>query len=257
MPDLADGIYEHRIKQGIIFVVDTSDALSDRIEQINDTINASISLIRERDNAFPDYTYRVGVLSYGGKCCWSPFDKLISPLDCSAVELKAGGKNNIGDALRELDVKMSRKALFKEPPFSTRSIIIIISCSTPETDYQEQLKSVWKNGWFARSTIICIGIGNNVDIHMLAKIAQDSGSIIQMNDFCNLKSVTKMCLDEAMKLQYGRYGTYSSAGAQVVSEIAEKNISFVMQSDILNKDDIVETYFSIQENLWDDDDSWD
>ena len=97
----------------------------------------------------------------------------------------------MGDALKELNSKLSRHAFLDSIAGNLMPIIIVMSDGYANDEYLKPLEEIKKNRWFKRATKIGFAIGDDADLEMLAKIVGDSEAVIKTTDMSMFSKMIK------------------------------------------------------------------
>jgi uncharacterized protein YegL len=201
MPKIEDGTKNARKILPIIYVIDTSGSMAGtRIAAVNQAMNETIDVLKEVSDKNPTAELKIGVLQFASGASWvTNEDQLVFMDDFYWNDLTAGGITDLGAALDELYIKMSRSAFFNEEVGYKVPVLIFMSDGGPTDDYKSALKKITDNNkWFKVSTKICLAIDEDSDVEVLQEIAgcgdKDKGSesVIQVSDMETLKKLIRV-----------------------------------------------------------------
>lgn len=196
----------------IIYVIDTSGSMSgDRISAVNEAMYGTVDLMKDIARKEPNAEIKIGILSFASGAEWITKDAtgrpgLIYMEDFYWNDLTAGGMTDVGEALAELDQKMSRHAFFSEEVGYKMPVLIFMSDGAPTDDWKGALTKVNdSNKWFRWSTKICMAVGADADKDVLAMIAGRDGrpnieAVVEVTDVETLKKLIRVVSATASKI---------------------------------------------------------
>lgn len=260
----------------IIYVIDTSGSMAyDRIGAVNQAMYGTVDLMKDIARKEPNAEIKIGILSFDSGAEWVTKNTLGQPgliymEDFFWNDLTAGGLTDVGEALKELNDKMSRHSFFSDEVGYKMPVLIFMSDGEPTDDWEGALKKINDaNKWFRWSTKICMAVGSDANKDVLAKIAGRDGrpnpeAVIEVTDVETLKKLIKVVSATASKI-----GSVSRTGNDVQTDIlrevsAEMSDDDVVIQDQTNTDydqttnsstDMVSGFGGSQFDGWDDD--WD
>lgn len=220
----------------IIYVLDTSGSMAgDKISKLNEAMNETFEVLKEvsADNA--DAEIKVNVLSFASGAEWV-YPSMISLEDHYWNDLSAGGLTDVGDALNELNDKLSRSSMLVSSTGFCVPVIIFMSDGEPTDDWEKALVNINQtNKWFSHATKIAIAIGDEVDRDVLSllvgrlnkegRLVPNTEAVIQTSDVVTLKKLIKVVSTTASMVN--SKSRTSSAGDNVAKEIVEQAIADV------------------------------
>lgn len=232
MPSQDDVMPVARKVLPIIYVLDTSGSMAGgKIAKVNEAMNETFEVLKEvsADNA--DADIRVNVLSFSSGAEWI-YPSLISLEDYYWNDLDAGGLTDVGDALKELNDKLSRSSMLVSSTGFCVPAIIFMSDGEPTDDWEKALLEInQSNKWFKNATKIAIAVGDDADKDVLAKVVgrlkdgtmvPNTEAVIQTNDVETLKKLIKVVSVTASMVNSKSRTT--SANDNVAKEIVEQAI---------------------------------
>jgi uncharacterized protein YegL len=168
----------------VFYVLDTSVSMEGApIAALNramvETIKALGELAKQQKS---DCKLKIAVLSFNSTCRW------MQPLGPEEAEnfvwedLQAGGLSNIGEALEELDSKLSRSAFLSDPSGNYLPLMIFMTDGYANDDYKKALNKIRENTWFKLGTKIGFAIGDDPDTGMIAEIVGDPEAVLRTDD---------------------------------------------------------------------------
>jgi uncharacterized protein YegL len=168
----------------VFYVLDTSERMTGApIAALNRAIFETIMTLGETaKQQKPDCKLKIAVLSFNSTCGW------MQPLGPEEAEnfvwedLQAGGMSNIGEALGELDSKLSSSAFLSDITGNYLPIIIFMTDGYATDDYKKALDKIRENPWFKRGTKIGFAIGDDPDTDMIAEIVGNPEAVLRTDD---------------------------------------------------------------------------
>lgn len=175
----------------LFFLVDTSGSMmGEKIGSLNDAIRETVPDLRELSKSNSDAAIKIAVLQFDTDVKWL----YPQPVDSEQFrwnDLQAGGLTSLGEALKELNSKLSKTQYLQEAAGSYAPVIILISDGGPTDDFDRALEEIKKNNWFKHSIKVAIAIGNDADKNVLAKLTGTSESVVEVHNKAALKSLIK------------------------------------------------------------------
>ena len=216
----------------IIYVLDTSGSMAgEKIAKVNEAMNETFDVLKEvsADNA--DAEIKINVLSFSSGAEWI-YSSLISLEDYYWNDLKAGGLTDVGDALKELNEKLSRSSMLVSSTGFCIPVIIFMSDGAPTDNWEKALLEINQNNkWFSHATKIAFAVGDDADKDILAQvvgrlkdgtIVPNTEAVIQTKDVETLKKLIKVVSTTASMVNSKSRTT--SAGDNIAKEIVEQAI---------------------------------
>ena len=172
----------------LFFLVDTSGSMmGEKIGSLNDAIRETVPDLRELSKSNSDAAIKIAVLQFDTNVKWL----YPQPVDSEQFrwnDLQAGGLTSLGEALKELNSKLSKTQYLQEAAGSYAPVIILISDGGPTDDFDRALEEIKKNNWFKHSIKVAIAIGNDADKNVLARFTGTSESIVEVHNKAALKN---------------------------------------------------------------------
>lgn len=247
----------------IIYVLDTSGSMSgEKIAKVNEAMNETFDVLKEisADNA--DAEVKINVLSFSSGAEWI-YPSLISLEDYYWNDLNAGGLTDIGDALNELNDKLSRSSMLVSSTGFCIPVIIFMSDGAPTDNWEKALLEINQtNKWFSHATKIAFAVGDDADKEVLGRvvgrltkdgnIVPNSEAVIQTKDVETLKKLIKVVSTTASMVNSKSRTT--SADNNIAKEIVEQAIVDVQPS---GKDALTPKPTPAPTDSFNKDDAWD
>ena len=175
MPGMDDFGATPRKALPIFYLLDTSGSMyGTPIGTLNSAMGETMEALKDLAKSNADAQLKIGVLEFNSSVRWKNPGGLQDVEDFFYEDLEAGGMTCMGDALKELNSKLSRHAFLDSIAGNLMPIIIVMSDGYANDEYLKPLEEIKKNRWFKRATKIGFAIGDDADLEMLAKIVGDS-----------------------------------------------------------------------------------
>ncbi len=217
----------------LFFLVDTSGSMiGEKIGSVNDAIFETVPEIKilSADNA--DAQIKIAALSFNSDVCWL-YDQPVDSESFSWNPLNAGGVTNLGEALEELNLKLSKNEFMKEATGSFAPVIILLSDGAPTDDYKKGLNTLKNNKWFRVAIKIAIAIGNDADKSVLTEITGNAEAVIEVHASSTLKKLIRFVSIRSSEINSKSSGVNSDKSLDIIDEIKD----FVDQENINDTDD--------------------
>lgn len=173
----------------LIFVIDTSSNMASSVSQINEGLQLAISRYRQDFGARQANLHlKMAVLLCGEKPQWMQND-FVGVENFNLRPITAGGKMNMGAALRELNSKLSENAFLAPTNGYFSPFIIFISDSHSADDYVLPLKELLNNNWFMRANKISLLSKPTADPEMMILLAGDIKSVARIDDYRQISGI--------------------------------------------------------------------
>ncbi len=182
MPNIYDGAVEvARRTMTLFFVVDTSGSMEgSKMGTLNSAVEEVIPEIRKISAENADAAIKIAVLEFSGGARW------ITPAPMDAEDftwsfLNADGLTDLGQACRQLDEKLSRKAFMSDVAGSFAPAIFLLSDGEPTDDYKPELSKLWQNNWFKKAIKVAVAIGDDANSDVLAEFTGSKEAVLTVH----------------------------------------------------------------------------
>ena len=190
MPEIKSLQGVPRRELDMFYVLDTSGSMTGTpIAVLNRAMIETIDVVKEQAKSNADANVKIAVLEFSSGCRWMQPHGPEELEDFYWEDLKAGGMTDIGEALKELDVKMSRNAFLNSITGAYLPVIIFMTDGYATDDYKKALSQISQNKWFSRATKIGFALGDDPDIAMITEIVGNREAIVRTDD---LETFAKM-----------------------------------------------------------------
>jgi uncharacterized protein YegL len=235
MPDTNNPIARRTLI--IFYVLDTSGSMQDdgKIGMLNETMRETIEVLKDvaKDNA--DAEMKIAVLKFDSGAEWVKKPTFLE--DMYWEDLQANGLTDIGMALEELNVRLSREQFMTGKTGLYTPVIIFMTDGYPTDDWSKALNKIKsENKWFKAATKIGFALGADADHKTIASIVGNSEAVVQTEDLEVFKklirfvSVRSSILNGTSKMA----GSESSGSDIVKAALEEQNLdgAYIPQSNI-------------------------
>lgn len=178
----------------IFFLVDTSGSMDGKnIGAVNSAIEEIIPDLRHLSESQADSEIRLAVMQFSSGCEW--VTPSLMPLDSfdDWVPLQAGGLTELGQALEELNNKLSKNGFLERSSASSgyyAPVIILLTDGEPTDDYVNPLKKIQENKWYQSALKVAIAVGE-ANKEVLKRVVRNIELVINVDDISQLKKVIR------------------------------------------------------------------
>ena len=138
-----------------------------------------IPLLKNVAVANDDAEIKVAILQFSSGCSWvTPASGPIRLDDIIWNDLQAGGMTDFGEALLELDKKLSRSEFLNSQTGAYAPVILLLSDGAPTDNWEIALAKIKENNWFKHSIKIAIDIESGSDRSVLAEFTGNTEAIL-------------------------------------------------------------------------------
>lgn len=236
----------------VFYVLDTSGSMAGtQIATLNRAMEETVDSLKDEAKKNADANVKVAVLEFNSNVRWIS-NQPESVEDFIWQDLEAGGLTQVGDALAELNSKLSRNAFLNSMTGAYVPIIIFMSDGYATDDYKKELDKIRQNNkWFRRATKIGFAMGDNADIKMIAEVVGNSEAVIKTTDLDTFAKLIRFAsVTASMLASQSQTSTTAVDGASIVKGVVEQN---GMSDGIIAGED-VENYDPEPEWIDDEDD---
>ncbi len=182
MANIYDGAVEvARRTMTLFFVVDASGSMEgSKMGTLNSAVEEVIPEIRKISVENADAAIKIAVLEFSAGARW------ITPAPMDAEDftwsfLNAEGLTDLGQACRQLDEKLSRKAFMSDVAGSFAPAIFLLSDGEPTDDYKPELQKLWNNNWFKKAIKVAVAIGEDANRDVLAEFTGNKEAVLTVH----------------------------------------------------------------------------
>lgn len=208
----------------IFFLCEASDSMQGtKIAALNEALS---ELMPELDEAVgSDIEAKVAVLAFSNGCEWM----YPTPLPIDSFQFKrmhSGGANcDLGEALKELNKRMSKTEFLAAPSASVAPAIFLFCDGTATDDFDSALNELKQNNWFKYAFKVAVPVGDEADKEMLAKFTGNIEAVITVHKpECIKKWLRRIDMVEAPCPHSGDYDEVSVKARKYAQIDEVKNI---------------------------------
>lgn len=242
----------------VFYVLDTSGSMTgDKISVLNHTVEETIEALKTLAKTNGDAKLKIAVMEFNTECKWvtsnGPEDL---EEDFEYEYLEAGGLTNIGEALNELNSKLSRHAFLNSITGALMPVIIFMtdgySTDAPD-DFDKALGEIRKNRWFRRGTKMGFALGEEADVKMISSVVGNSEAVLKTDDLELFKRLMKfVSVTASMLVSQSTTVETASTGADIMKQ-AKDEFDVPSESSVILSDD----EYNKEPDPPADDDGWD
>lgn len=189
----------------LFLLIDTSACMEgNKIGAVNDAVVNVLPMLDEISQTNPDAEIKVAALEFSDKIRWM-YDKPLPVSEFVWQDISAGGSSFLGNAFWELNKKLSRKSYMLEPEGSFAPMILLLSASTPEDNYNSALLELKDNKWFNLAIKVAIAIGDKADVSALKEFTGSSEAVFTVHNIEALKKTIRV-----VAVTYSQIGSNSN-----------------------------------------------
>lgn len=167
----------------VFYVLDVSGSMQGTpIAALNRAMEETVDALKEQATNNADAQVKIAVLQFSSGCSWVTENGLEDAEDFIWQDLVAGGLTDIGDALNELNDKLSRKGFLNNATGNYMPIIIFMTDGYATDNYTKELENIRDNKWFRRATKIGFALGDQVDASMICNVVGNPEAVIKTTD---------------------------------------------------------------------------
>ncbi|MBQ2681293.1 MAG: VWA domain-containing protein [Eggerthellaceae bacterium] len=224
MPRPANFTSAPRRSLPVFYVLDTSGSMTGApIEQLNRAMEETIDAVKQVAANNGDAQVKIAVLEFNTLARWMQPAGPEDVEDFIWTDLKAGGLTYMGEALRELNNKLSKDEFLASATGGLYPIIIFMTDGYANDEWEKQLDIIKQNRYFRRGIRIGFAMGEKADAEMIARVVGDSEAVLktlELGLFAKLMrfvSVSSVSRQSVTKQQMG-----DLSGASIISELRQQ-----------------------------------
>lgn len=207
----------------IFYVLDTSGSMEgEAIATLNRAIGDTLEELKKAATKNADAKLKIAVLEFNSGCRWiTPTPEYIE--DFVFEDLKAGGTTDVGDALKELNKKMSRKEFLESAIGQYFPVVIFMTDGASSDDYEKPLEDIKNNKWYRNAIKIGLALGNDPDVNMIAKVVGNPEAVVRTDNFAIFSKLLKMVsVTSSVIGSQSTTTTTAATGSTVVNKVLEE-----------------------------------
>ncbi len=262
MPNIIDTTEMVKKVLPIIYVLDTSGSMSgEKIAAVNEAMHETVDVLKDISEKNPDAQVKIAALAFSSGSRWITSENTLEDLeDFVWTDLEAGGTTDLGNAISELDKKLSRSELLKSEVGFCIPVILFLTDGHPTDSYINILKNANKNNtWFRHATKIGIAVGDDADQEALARVVGNSEAVISVHDNDTLKTLIKVAsITSSMVNSKSRTSADTNNAVEIINQTMQmlpckgvsinKNVSSETSKSDNNSSDY--TIIDLDESNW-------
>ncbi|MGN0465516.1 MAG: VWA domain-containing protein [Lachnospiraceae bacterium] len=209
----------------VFYVLDTSGSMAGtQIATLNRAMEETVDALKVEAKKNADANVKIAVLEFNSNARWIS-NRPESVEDFVWEDLECGGLTQVGDALAELNSKLSRNAFLNSMTGAYVPIIIFMSDGYATDDYKRELDKIRQNNkWFRRATKIGFAMGDNADLKMIAEVVGNSEAVIRTNDLDTFAKLIRFAsVTASMLASQSQTSTTAVDGASIVEGVVKQN----------------------------------
>ena len=226
MANIYDGAVEvSRRTMTLFFVVDASGSMDGtKMGTLNAAIEEVIPEIRKISGENADAAIKIAVLEFSSGTRW------ITPAPMDAEDftwsfLTADGMTDFGEACKQLNEKLSRKAFMSDVAGSFAPAIFLLSDGEPTDEYGPALARLKENNWFKKAIKVAIAIGEEANRDVLSEFTGNKEAVLTVH---TPEALTKMI--RFVSVTASQIGSKSSSvGKGGIDQAADKQEDMVQK----------------------------
>lgn len=212
----------------LIFLVDTSGSMEgEKMGQVNDAIENTLPEIADISEKNADAEIKIAVLEFSSGIQWM-YPEPISSEDFTWQNLEAGGLTSMGEALKELNTKLSQTTGFmKQAAGSFAPAIIMLSDGEPTDDYKHALEKLKANNWFKAGIKVAIAVGDDANKDILADFTGNKEAVLTVHTREQLSKIIRFVSVTASQVA----SSHASVGKDAPATKQEEFVDQVQDTD--------------------------
>lgn len=239
MPSTKNLTESPRKELHVFYVLDTSGSMEgSKISTLNHAVEECMEALKTLAKKNGDAKLKVAVMEFNTGCEWITIN---GPEDLEEdfeyEYLEAGGLTDIGEALKELNNKLSRHAFLNSVTGALMPVIIFMTDGYATDDYETALEEIRQNRWFARGTKIGIAFGEDADVKMLSSVVGNSEAVIRPTDLDLFKRLMKFVSVTASMLVSQSSTTETAREGKDIIKQAQEELNVPAESIVHLEDD--------------------
>lgn len=210
----------------LFYLIDTSGSMSgSKIGTVNGAMEECFPLLREVAHANDDAEIKIAILEFSTGCSWiTPSSGPVGIEDAESYwnRLNAGGLTSFGEALNELDKRLSRNEYLKSQTGAYAPVIILISDGEPTDSWEAGLSNIKQNNWFKHAIRIAIDIESGSNRTVLEAFTGNAEAILDAHDMATLKKMIHKVSVRASEFQ-----SHSKQSADIITSPEQDSADIV------------------------------
>ena len=239
----------------IFYILDTSGSMAgEKISALNHAMEECNEALKDLAKSNADANLKIAVMSFDSGFRWVTSNGPENIEDFEWEYLEPGGLTEMGEALKELNDKLSRSGFLNSMTGALMPVIIFMTDGWASDEYAASLEAIRQNKWYKRATKIGFAIGDEADVNMIANIVGNPEAVIETTDLDLFKRLIKfVSVSSSMLVSKSQTTSTDTSGATVIKDMINNDDS--VPDDIVAK----EAQITIPDTSSDDsssDDDW-
>lgn len=207
----------------LFFVVDCSGSMDgEKIGTVNVAIERTIPELVKISQRNTDAFIKVATLCFATGAEWINEPIEVENKNFRWKYLGAQGVTDLGEALLELDEKLSDKNFMGES-VCYAPVIFLMSDGEPTDNYKDALKKLKRNKLFKSATKVALAIGDNANVDILSDFTGDGNNVVSVgNDKAALETWIKFLAIKSSTLGSRTTVNLNGVGINRNKEMAEE-----------------------------------
>lgn len=239
----------------VFYILDTSGSMDgEKISKLNHAMEECTVALTNIAKKNADAKLKIAVLTFNSKCEWVTKNGPEELEDFEWEYVEAGGLTVMGEALKELDSKLSRHKFLNSMMGALMPVMIFMTDGYATDDYMQALEEIRKNKWFRRGTKIAFAIGDDADTSMISSIVGNKEAVIQTSDLSLFERLMKFVTVTASMLVSESHTSETDTSGDAVVAKAKQEMS--LSDDItpnLSDSDYSKELEDTEDDDWDSD----
>lgn len=256
MPNLNDLEEMPRKVLNIFYVLDTSSSMEgEAISMLNSAMKEINEVLAEQAKSDADVLLKISVLQFNTIIKWMNPEGPQDAADFVFEDLVADGITQLGEALQELNDKLSKEKFLKSSTGVYVPIIIFMTDGIPTDYYKKELDKIRENKWYNKATKIGFAIGD-CDKETIAQLVGKKEAVISTAELSIFKDLIKVVSTTASMLCSASHTTSNSVtGSDIVQQAIDLLDS--EQKSLVDTDTSYELAdLPVEDDDWGDDGDW-
>ena len=224
MPDQSQFTSAPRRNLPVFYVLDTSGSMTGApIEQLNRAMEETLDAVKQVAEHNGDAQVKIAVLDFNTTARWMQPAGPEDVEDFVWNDLSAGGLTYIGEALHELNSKLSKDEFLASATGGLYPIIIFMTDGYANDSWEKELEVIKKNPYFRRGVRIGFAIGDNADVEMISRVVGDSEAVLKTLDLGLFARLIRfVSVTSVSRASVSRTQPQDLTGASIIQELKDR-----------------------------------
>jgi uncharacterized protein YegL len=224
MPDQSQFTSAPRRSLPVFYVLDTSGSMAGApIEQLNRAMEETLDAVKQVAEHNGDAQVKIAVLSFNTIARWMQPAGPEDVEDFIWNDLSAGGLTYMGEALHELNSKLSKDEFLASATGGLYPIIIFMTDGYANDSWEKELDVIKQNRYFRRGVRIGFAIGDNADADMISRVVGDSEAVLKTLDLGLFARLIRfVSVTSVKRVSVSRAQASDITGASIIQELKDQ-----------------------------------